>query len=77
MPPSKSSVEVASTPNHSGKLSINEEEKAISSDKHSIQNGDEDEDDSQYLSGLKLGLIMLGLCLSCFLVGLVCLPLSE
>lgn len=71
---SKSSTEIASTPNNSNKQSINEEEKAIGSEKVvSTQNGDKDnEDDSQYLSGLKLGLIMLGLSLSCLLVGLVC-----
>jgi hypothetical protein len=66
----KSSVEFASAPDHSSKQSINEEEKAISSNKLSTH--DADEDDSQYISGLKLGLIMLGLSLSCFLVGLVC-----
>lgn len=33
---------------------------------------DESDDESGYLSGLKLGLVMLGLCLAVLLVGLVC-----
>jgi F0F1-type ATP synthase assembly protein I len=70
---SKSSAEIASTPDDSNKQSINEEEKAITSEKVSAQNSDDDDEDiSQYISGLKLGLVMLGLSLSCLLVGLVC-----
>jgi hypothetical protein len=33
--------------------------------------GDEAEDESEYLSGIRLGLIVLGLCLCVLLVGLV------
>lgn len=32
---------------------------------------EETDDNGEYLSGLKLGLVMLGLCMSVFLVGLV------
>jgi len=34
----------------------------------------EDEDEEEYLSGVKLGLIVLGLCLAVLLIGLVCCP---
>jgi len=35
------------------------------------------EDEGQYLTGLKLGLVMLGLCLAVLLVGLVCISTQN
>jgi hypothetical protein len=56
-------AEVSSTDNHSV-----DPEKNIT-----LQPGqqDDEQDTAQYLSGLRLGLIILGLCLAVLLVGLV------
>jgi hypothetical protein len=64
----KSSTEVISTEEHSSKHSL-DEEKTIG-----VGNETDEDDGAQYLSGLKLGLIILGLCLSCLLIGLVSYP---
>jgi hypothetical protein len=70
----KSSLDFTSTEEQSRKHSI-DEEKIVAKVTESKQ--DDEEDDSNYLSGLRLGLIMLGLCLSCLLVGLVSCPKNK
>lgn len=64
---------------HSSKLSKTivddtslDEEKSIQKEEATPET--EDEDEEEYLSGIKLGLIVLGLCLAVLLIGLVCYP---
>ncbi|EPE34572.1 MFS general substrate transporter [Glarea lozoyensis ATCC 20868] len=60
----KASTEVISTEQNSSKHSLDEEKNI------GVGNENDEDDGAQYLSGLKLGLIILGLCLSCLLIGL-------